>query len=1054
MSFSTQRLIPPPPQKQGEKSATFRSPPIDGSFTLQQMYDWHLVNSANHRIFVYARDDGSTRTIYWPEAIAAIYTGARLMKRRILARHKRPVVAILSMSDTITYFTTMMSLLRANFILFPISPRNSALAVAHLLHKVEVQYVLVGRDVSMQDLARDSLDILKSQYSYSLDDLPNLSPVPVFEELFLQHWQDGLSKSDDLPLTSVDPDAIVLYLHSSGSTAYPKPIPWSSHRIVQLCLIPWFGGRDLCNVVFSLHVMPMYHGMGVLQLCWTASSGLVVSAFEPKSPAMLPTPENLFASARAAQSDVIFCVPSFIEAWSRRPEYVEWLATRSGVLYGGGPLNKEAGDHLTSKGVSIFILYGSTEGGIMSPILPAQVGYDWEYFEFPKLVTPEMVASGNNAYELVMVANKFCRPSVINTKVDGNDSYSTSDLFIPHPTKAGFWKIFGRTDDQIMHNTGEKTNPGPLENMLNQDPHVLASVFFGRGKFQAGVLIEPKTRFAFDPNDESKIAEFRNKIWPTVERINKFAPQHSRLFKEMILVAKPGKPFTYTAKNTARRQAILDDYSEEITAIYKTVEESTQANIPPPLEWDDISTKEFVRTVVFQVLSHSISEDEDLFQHGCDSLQATWIRNTLLRALRDTAEFDTRQTTDNFVYSHPSISQLATFLHSVAQGTHTPSVGLGSRVENMHAMVSKYSKDSPVMSKKHCGSLALKTGKVVLLTGTTGALGCHILASLVSDQTVGHIYAVNRPGKISVQERQRRALIDHGIDINMEKVIMLEVDLSSESQLFSDEVTSSVTHIIHNAWRVDFNLGLSSFESNIRGVRHLIELALTSKARLIYTSSIGVFQNAAEDHPLTETHIDPHIAEGTGYSESKWVSEELLRLVSGLRYLVVRVGQLAGGPRGTWNPKEWVPSMIQSSTVLGCLPDDEQLVSWLPVHMAAQMIVDSVDISPHIMHLVHPNPIPWATIARIISRELNVNLVSYTHWLEALENLAVHPTSLPAIRLLPYYRRSALALGWKNREAFGLPHLVTSSDKGQELSPLDKDEVENWLKYWRGENIF
>ena len=102
-------------------------------------------------------------------------------------------------------------------------------------------------------------------------------------------------------------------------------------------------------------------------------------------------------------------------------------------------------------------------------------------------------------------------------------------------------------------------------------------------------------------------------------------------------------------------------------------------------------------------------------------------------------------------------------------------------------------------------------------------------------------------------------------------------------------------------WRVDFNLGLSSFESNIRGMRHLIELALTSKARLIYTSSIGVFQgkssskfpvdvhtmenvlDAMEDHPLTETHIDPHIAQGTGYTESKWVSEELLRLAPGLR---------------------------------------------------------------------------------------------------------------------------------------------------------------------------
>ncbi len=68
----------------------------------------------------------------------------------------------------------------------------------------------------------------------------------------------------------------------------------------------------------------------------------------------------------------------------------------------------------------------------------------------------------------------------------------------------------------------------------------------------------------------------------------------------------------------SRRQAILTDYSDEILAIYETVAESTQANIPPPSEWDDASTEEFVRTVVLQVLSHSISDDDDFFQHGCD----------------------------------------------------------------------------------------------------------------------------------------------------------------------------------------------------------------------------------------------------------------------------------------------------------------------------------------------------------------------------------------------------------------------------------------------------
>ena len=45
------------------------------------------------------------------------------------------------------------------------------------------------------------------------------------------------------------------------------------------------------------------------------------------------------------------------------------------------------------------------------------------------------------------------------------------------------------------------------------DPHVKASVMFGRGKFNAGVLIDPRPEFAFDPADETKLIDFRNAIW-------------------------------------------------------------------------------------------------------------------------------------------------------------------------------------------------------------------------------------------------------------------------------------------------------------------------------------------------------------------------------------------------------------------------------------------------------------------------------------------------------------------------------------------------------------
>lgn len=48
---------------------------------------------------------------------------------------------------------------------------------------------------------------------------------------------------------------------------------------------------------------------------------------------------------------------------------------------------------------------------------------------------------------------------------------------------------------------------------MKKDPHVAVSIIFGRSRFQAGILVEPKAEYAFDPVDEIKLAEFRNTIW-------------------------------------------------------------------------------------------------------------------------------------------------------------------------------------------------------------------------------------------------------------------------------------------------------------------------------------------------------------------------------------------------------------------------------------------------------------------------------------------------------------------------------------------------------------
>ncbi len=111
----------------------------------------------------------------------------------------------------------IMGLQHANYVVFPISPRNLAPAVAHLHHEVGVEHVLVGRDTSTQDLSHKALDILGSQCPSA--DLPQLSPTPVFEDLFLLDWT-AHTTSDDLPLLSrnhrLSMSCLLLKLHPTN----------------------------------------------------------------------------------------------------------------------------------------------------------------------------------------------------------------------------------------------------------------------------------------------------------------------------------------------------------------------------------------------------------------------------------------------------------------------------------------------------------------------------------------------------------------------------------------------------------------------------------------------------------------------------------------------------------------------------------------------------------------------------------------------------------------------------------------------------------------------
>lgn len=89
-----------------------------------------------------------------------------------------------------------------------------------------------------------------------------------------------------------------------------------------------------------------------------------------------------------------------------------------------------------------------------------------------------------------------------------------------------------------------------------------------------------------------------------------------------------------------------------------------------------------------------------------------------------------------------------------------------------------------------------------------------------------------------------------------------------------------------------------------------------------------------------EPSLRPVCAIGSGYTESKWVTESILERAAertALRPVIVRVGQLSqsdptsfraegtdqaiGGSRnGRWKHTEWLPVLVRSGQILRCLP--------------------------------------------------------------------------------------------------------------------------------------
>jgi hypothetical protein len=186
------------------------------------------------------------------------------------------------------------------------------------------------------------------------------------------------------------------------------------------------------------------------------------------------------------------------------------------------------------------------------------------------------------------------------------------------------------------------------------------------------------------------------------------------------------------------------------------------------------------------------------------SLQSTYIRNAVLHGLRESKSEAVKLVSASFVYEHPTIERMATFLSKAVADPHfVQGVDLATRGRELQALVDKYTEGFPARLTVNGSAHPSPPENVYLLTGTTGGLGSNMLAQLLQAPAVERIYAFNRPSKSSAsQERQLSAFKQRGLNTSLlssEKLVYVEGDLSVSGFALDDKLYKEVSEVLSAA---------------------------------------------------------------------------------------------------------------------------------------------------------------------------------------------------------------------------------------------------------------
>ncbi|KAL3953375.1 hypothetical protein ACCO45_013318 [Purpureocillium lilacinum] len=362
---------------------------------------------------------------------------------------------------------------------------------------------------------------------------------------------------------------------------------------------------------------------------------------------------------------------------------------------------------------------------------------------------------------------------------------------------------------------------------------------------------------------------------------------------------------------------------------------------------------------------------------------------------------------------------------------------------------------------------------VMLLTGATGFLGSYILHELLEGpakaaRVVAHVRAKDAASGLARLETTSKAyglwkpswVADSRIEAVVGDISKQDLGLSSEAW---ERLTREVDVIIHNGAQVNWMLPYSSLRAaNVLSTLACVGLCATGKPkRLAFVSSTSTLDSAhyvdlSRQSPILEADDleGSRKGLGTGYGQSKWASEYMVREAGkrGLVGAVVRPGYVTGDPdTGMSVTDDFLVRLWKGCLQVGARPDIANTVNTVPVKQVARITVAAALQLPALTSHPRVTLNDWIGALEVYGH--SVPRVPYREWCDRVVDY-IGDTSKEEHALLPLFHfvvgdlpADTVAPELDDRNAAAALQRYTGESDALAKSAVDVDILGRYLAY-------